>query len=66
MLLAGPISHPLIERTEVIYQLAQERLDKQKKLQEEQSLAKGLNLGVGIALGMGALGFIMAVKNKIF
>jgi len=66
LLIGGPISDPLRERTEVIYAIY---MDNEKHKQQEdmdQQAAKNANLGVGIALGMGALGFIMAMKNKMF
>lgn len=65
-LIGGPISDPLKERTDVIYSLYMEKQKKKQKMNIEQNSANNANLGVGIALGVGALGFIMALKNKMF
>ena len=62
ILLAGHICRPLIDRTNILYKLYENSVKEEK----DELLNKGLNLGFGIALGMGALGFIFAVKNKIF
>lgn len=65
-LISGPISDPLKERTEVIYSLYMEKQKKRQRNVIEVQAANNANIGVGIALGMGALGFIMALKNKMF
>lgn len=66
LLIGGPISDPLRERTEVIYAIYMDNQKKKLREDGDQQAAKNANLGVGIALGMGALGFIMAMKNKMF
>lgn len=62
----GMISIPLVNRTDVLWNLYQQRKIEEKekmKLQEQEKLS---NIGVGMALGLGAIGAIMAIKNTLF
>lgn len=65
-LLSGYIPYPLIDRTEVLYNLAMEALQKKKQKEDEESVQKNMNIGIGLALGVGVLGFFMAAKKSLF
>lgn len=60
------ISIPLVDRTDVLWNLEKEREMKEKLLEDKKEQEKMSNIGVGMALGLGVIGAIMAVKNTLF